>query len=352
MCGEIEFSDHVFTCSADVIVHSEVVFSHINLWKSLMGDHFSVSSSVFHTFTNASDNGIYAILCKEFVLMDWVKKAVSIFGDKKKAMSIVVEFVHYLADDHCEPVGSSAEVSGSVSTGLETHLNVKKNHLDTIYSCSASYKKTKKHVIGIMVDSFAGLLSLKKVGDVGIKPVVFWGSKVGSITSSVNDLSDVENMANTVAKETSYTESGEDDVLGSNGLPLRGSHTMEMWSFNLSKSFTLDIELSAVLDKNVGDKLICIIKSLFTSESSMNRARKLAIYEKIVVNNDLKKVSSHSDKEIIVKEILVDLPKSAVESVFSKFEKIISIKIQLIGLWQKALVEFESSEVADLVAAK
>ncbi|KAG9291861.1 hypothetical protein G9A89_012146 [Geosiphon pyriformis] len=84
----------------------------------------------------------------------------------------------------------------------------------------------------------------------------------------------------------------------------------------------------------------------------MNRAKKLAIHEKIVVNDDLRKVNSYSDKEIIVKEILINLPKLAVESVFSKFEKIVSIKMQLISLWQKALVEFELSEIADLVATR
>ncbi|KAG9301800.1 hypothetical protein G9A89_003187, partial [Geosiphon pyriformis] len=55
---------------------------------------------------------------------------------------------------------------------------------------------------------------------------------------------------------------------------------------------------------------------------------------------------------VIVKEIPVDLLKSAIESVFSKFDQMILIRIQLIRLWQKALVEFESSDVASLVAFK
>ncbi|KAG9302790.1 hypothetical protein G9A89_009567 [Geosiphon pyriformis] len=84
----------------------------------------------------------------------------------------------------------------------------------------------------------------------------------------------------------------------------------------------------------------------------MNKTKKLAIHEKIVVNNDLRKIDSCSNKKIIVKEIPVNLSKSAVEFVFSKFEKIVLIKIQLIGLWQKALVKFKSSEIADLVAVK
>ncbi|KAG9284472.1 hypothetical protein G9A89_014076 [Geosiphon pyriformis] len=64
------------------------------------------------------------------------------------------------------------------------------------------------------------------------------------------------------------------------------------------------------------------------------------------------KINSQLDQEVIIKKISMDLPKLAVKSVFSKFKKIASIKMQLIGLWQKALVKFELSEIADLVAAK
>ncbi|KAG9290048.1 hypothetical protein G9A89_010354 [Geosiphon pyriformis] len=151
-------------------------------------------------------------------------------------------------------------------------------------------------------------------------------------------------------------------------------HVLDKHSFEPVRLFTLDVELAAVPCKTNGDKLISIkkifyringfegaftlskfseiIRFSFTSEFSMNKAKELAIRKKIVVNDDLKKVSSHLDKEIIVKEIPVDLFKLAVEFVFFKFRKIVSIKIQLIGLWQKALVEFESSKIADLVAAK
>ncbi|KAG9301092.1 hypothetical protein G9A89_012475 [Geosiphon pyriformis] len=241
---------------------------------------------------------------------------------------------------------------------------------------------TVKSVAGNVVDLSTRPLSLEDIGGTGIKPVVFWGSKVDSVTSSVGKTSDVKNMVNTVAKETSYADDDNNNkiicslhmVLRSNKLPPLESRAPEKQSFNLSKSFALNIKLSAVSNKTVGDKLICvkkifyhvdgfgeaftlskfpgIIRSLFTSESSMNKTKKLAICEKIVVNNIFKKVSSYSDKEIVVKEIPVDLPKLAVESVFSKFGKIVSIKIQLIGLWQKALVEFESSEIADLVTAR
>ncbi|KAG9306515.1 hypothetical protein G9A89_004712 [Geosiphon pyriformis] len=110
-----------------------------------------------------------------------------------------------------EPVDLSTGNSGSVSAGLGICLNAKKNCLNTVYSHGASYKKTKKHVAGVVIDSSAGSLSLEDFGDAGVKSVVSWNSKVGSITSSISDLLDVENMVNIVAKETSCAESGEDN---------------------------------------------------------------------------------------------------------------------------------------------
>ncbi|KAG9291922.1 hypothetical protein G9A89_004860 [Geosiphon pyriformis] len=183
-------------------------------------------------------------------------------------------------------------------------------------------------------------------------------------------------------KRPSFECMSDDDVvldlplhvdIGSNQLPPLGSYALEIWNFNMTKSFALDIELSAVPCKLVSDKLISlkkifyhvdgfggastlskfpgIIRSSFTSEFSLNKAKEMAICEKILVNNDVRKANSHSDREMIIKKIPIDLPRLVVESVFSKFGKIVSIKMQLIGLWQKALVEFELSKVASQVAS-
>ncbi|KAG9303651.1 hypothetical protein G9A89_018548 [Geosiphon pyriformis] len=290
-----------------------------------------------------------------------------------------------------ELVGSSASDSGLVLADLGTRLNAKKNCLDTVYSHGALYKKMKKTIASNMVDLSAGPLSLGDIGGVGV-------NKVGSITSSVSKLSDVKNMVNMVAKETSYVKSGENNdmdetiprkthtrtyilgnlpkqssfncmsdddseqvllshvVLGSNKLPPLESCAPKKQSFNSSKFFALDIELLAVPGKTISDKLICvkkffyhvdgfgeaftpskfpgIIRSSFILEFSLKKTKELAISKKILVNNEIKKVNSHLDRKVIIKKIPVDLLKSAVESVFSKFGKIVSIKIQLIGLDQ------------------
>ncbi|KAG9287363.1 hypothetical protein G9A89_023735 [Geosiphon pyriformis] len=313
-------------------------------------------------------------------------------------------------------VGSSAGGSGSVLAGLKTRQNAKKKCIDMVYSWNASYKKPKKPTASNVVDSSARSLSLEDIGGASTKPVVSWGSEIGSVASSVSGLLDVEDMANTVAEETCYVESGENvgmdkttlrktctqtymlgnplkqllfdcmsddnDALelpppkfdGANQVLHIRSRAPVKRNFEPVKFFALDIEVSAVPEKTNVDKLMAIkkifyridgfggastlskfsgvIRSTFTSELSLDRAKDMAISEKIMVNNNFRKVNSHSDREVIIKEIPVDLPKSVVKTVFSKFGKIVSIKMQLIGLWQKTLVEFESLEVADLVAAR
>ncbi|KAG9291826.1 hypothetical protein G9A89_012111 [Geosiphon pyriformis] len=142
----------------------------------------------------------------------------------------------------------------------------------------------------------------------------------------------------------------------SNQLPSIKSRVSNKRNFEPVKSFTLDIELLALPGKSVSNKLIAIkkifyrvdgfgevltlskfpriVRASFTSEFSINKTKKLAICEKIIVNNDLRKVNNHSNQKVIIKEISVDLFRSAIESVFAKFGKI------------QALVKFELSEVA------
>ncbi|KAG9303048.1 hypothetical protein G9A89_022137 [Geosiphon pyriformis] len=295
-----------------------------------------------------------------------------------------------------EPTGSSAGDSGSVLTDLRICSSVKSKHLASVHSCGVSYKKSKKPAaVGGVINTSTGPLSLEDLGEASTKPVVSWDSDVSSIVSSMSGLSNTENMMNLVAEKTSYIESGKDNDMdeampkktctrtytlsnlmkqplfnnvsnddsvlefflrmlsGSNQLPPFMSHVLKTQSFDLMKSFALNIELSVMSGKLVSDKLIAvkkifyqiddfegvstpskfpgIIRSSFTSENSLIKARKMAVSEKILVNNDVKKANSHSDREVIVKEIPVDLLKSAIKSVFSKFGEIVSIKMQLIA---------------------
>ncbi|KAG9292811.1 hypothetical protein G9A89_006372 [Geosiphon pyriformis] len=299
-----------------------------------------------------------------------------------------------------DPVGSSAGGSASGLAGVGTRSGTKKKvRVESVYARGPSYKKVKKpDDSGVVVDLLAGSLPVDMLHGGVDDQKKSWGSEMNSEESSVGGISDIENMKNTIVEEMSYVDSdaSEDDELMDNAIPkdLRmrtyvfehpskqpsfidvggagdvlellsymfnrsnqllpvASHDWEIRSFISVKFFALDIELSAVPEKTVSDKLICvkkifyqvdgfggastpskfpgIIRSSFTSEKSLIKTKEIAI------------INSHSDRKVIVKEIPVDLLKSAIEAVFSKFGKIISIK---------ALVEYKSSEIADLVVAR
>ncbi|KAG9302679.1 hypothetical protein G9A89_000634, partial [Geosiphon pyriformis] len=107
-----------------------------------------------------------------------------------------------------ESVGSAVSGLSSSSVSLGTCLSAKKKQVDSVYSCSVFHKKPKKLNTSIdIVNSSAGLLSLKIIDMLGTNLVVSWGSKVGSKASSVSGLSDVKNIKNIVAEKTSYADS-------------------------------------------------------------------------------------------------------------------------------------------------
>ncbi|KAG9301041.1 hypothetical protein G9A89_015777 [Geosiphon pyriformis] len=215
--------------------------------------------------------------------------------------------------------------------------------IESIYSRSLLYKKSRNpSAPGGVVDLLAGLVPITVLQTGNLEHKVSWSSEVEGKNASVSGVSDLENMTNMVAEEMSYVGSSgseADDMSpkfqDSNQLPNIMSHGLEKRSFKPVKLFALDVELAAMSGKTNDDK------ALFTSEFSMKKAKELTICKKILINDNLR-------KEVIIKEISVNLFKSAIESVFSKFGQVILIRIQLIGLWQKALVKFKSSDVASL----
>ncbi|KAG9290246.1 hypothetical protein G9A89_022222 [Geosiphon pyriformis] len=135
---------------------------------------------------------------------------------------------------------------------------------------------------------------------------------------------------------------------------------------SVRKSFALNIGLKKVIGKFSQEKLSAvrklfsgingfgraftsskfagIIRATFTSELNLVQASKKAGDAKILVNTDLKKPTDHSDWAVVVKEIPVGTSVEAVHVALSEFGSVVSIKMQLVGLWQKA--------VANLVAAR
>ncbi|KAG9305913.1 hypothetical protein G9A89_016566 [Geosiphon pyriformis] len=84
----------------------------------------------------------------------------------------------------------------------------------------------------------------------------------------------------------------------------------------------------------------------------MKKATSLARENNIIVNSNLKRQGIHSDRAVVIKEIPIDTPKEMIVAAVSKFGEIKSIKIQLIGLWQKAVVEFAELEQAVSLATR
>ncbi|KAG9295516.1 hypothetical protein G9A89_013545 [Geosiphon pyriformis] len=140
------------------------------------------------------------------------------------------------------------------------------------------------------------------------------------------------------------------------------------------KSFALDINLSAVKKNLVTAKTQLIrkmfltinsfggattpskfeeiIRSTFTFEKNMIKVTSLTRKKRIDVNNNLKRQGMRSDQTVIIKEIPMNTSKDMIIATVSKFGEIKSIKIQLIGMWQKAVVEFAELGQTDLLASK
>ncbi|KAG9289066.1 hypothetical protein G9A89_004161 [Geosiphon pyriformis] len=124
------------------------------------------------------------------------------------------------------------------------------------------------------------------------------------------------------------------------------------------KSFALDIGLEKVTGKSSQEKLSAVRKlflgingfggastpSKFTSKKAKNA--------KILVNTNLKKPTGHLDWAVVVKKIPVGTSVEAVRAALSEFGSVVSIKMQLVELWQKAVVKFAQLDQADLVATR
>ncbi|KAG9307490.1 hypothetical protein G9A89_017320 [Geosiphon pyriformis] len=130
---------------------------------------------------------------------------------------------------------------------------------------------------------------------------------------------------------------------------------------SVRKFFALDISLNNVVRKSTQEKLVVvrrlfskingfggastpskfagIVRATFTSELSLIKATKLATEAKILVNTNLKKSSRHLDRTVVIKKIPVEMSVEAVHAALSEFGVIKSVKIQLVNLWQKAIVE-------------
>ncbi|KAG9305627.1 hypothetical protein G9A89_001688 [Geosiphon pyriformis] len=102
LCSEVEFSDHAFTCSRDVVIHDEVLVKTSAHWVLVVGLCDSLFSAVLWTLSACSlDVSLYSIVYKSFVLDEWYEEAQSVFENKKQTIGEVVSFVRFVADLYC-----------------------------------------------------------------------------------------------------------------------------------------------------------------------------------------------------------------------------------------------------------
>ncbi|KAG9284260.1 hypothetical protein G9A89_002070 [Geosiphon pyriformis] len=144
---------------------------------------------------------------------------------------------------------------------------------------------------------------------------------------------------------------------------------------SVCKFFALDIGLVNITEKSSQKKLIFVRKifsgvnsfggastpskfgriiwTMFTSEKAIMATANLANERGVVVNTNLKHpVNNCTNRAIVLKEIPVETSMEAVRVAVSKFGIIRSIKIQLVGLWQKAIIKLEDQNQADFLASK
>ncbi|KAG9306909.1 hypothetical protein G9A89_000777 [Geosiphon pyriformis] len=91
---------------------------------------------------------------------------------------------------------------------------------------------------------------------------------------------------------------------------------------------------------------------MFTSEKSINKVILLAREKEIIINTNLKRQNIYSDWAVVIKKIPINMSKEMIIAIVAKFGKIKSIRIQLIEMWQKTVVEFTEVDQTKQLASK
>ncbi|KAG9303368.1 hypothetical protein G9A89_013694 [Geosiphon pyriformis] len=258
-------------------------------------------------------------------------------------------------------------------------MSMKKVSKDAFYDfASGSFSQKKKVALGnIKYSGDEKDIFLVKLGSGGMYSDIDSESNCGEDNIHMEDFNS-ESLLNSATNIPKVKRVNTSVIFGS----FLGSPNYEMddeivktpVEVSVKKSFVLDINLSAVEGKSTTAKTQLIrkifsavngfgeattlskfeeiIRSTFTSEKNMKMAALLAKEKGIDVNSNLKKQEIKSDQTVIIKEIPINTPKDMIITAVSKFGKIKSIKIQLIRIWQKAMVEFAELNQANLLVSK
>ncbi|KAG9300040.1 hypothetical protein G9A89_018317 [Geosiphon pyriformis] len=92
-CGDIEVSNHIFSCPFEAAGRAQLLDDHVLAWKACSGlvrSFLCVSQLLSTCVANAA---VDTALCKGFVFSGWFHESVSVFRDSKVATSVIVDFV-------------------------------------------------------------------------------------------------------------------------------------------------------------------------------------------------------------------------------------------------------------------
>ncbi|KAG9300298.1 hypothetical protein G9A89_011371 [Geosiphon pyriformis] len=98
-CGEVEFSDHIFTCVHEFGIRGEILAEASACWSALAGG--SPASAMLQVLSQCSiDVGLYTLVCKGFVLEEWYEEACGIFENRKVAAAQIVNYIRFVVGLH------------------------------------------------------------------------------------------------------------------------------------------------------------------------------------------------------------------------------------------------------------
>ncbi|KAG9304836.1 hypothetical protein G9A89_016866 [Geosiphon pyriformis] len=92
-CGEVEVSDHVFSCSSDTDICTGLLNTYAAAWEVCSGLFCSSLCILQLLSTCILDVTVSMALCKSFVFGDWYHESVSVYKGPKVAVVNVVNFV-------------------------------------------------------------------------------------------------------------------------------------------------------------------------------------------------------------------------------------------------------------------
>ncbi|KAG9288279.1 hypothetical protein G9A89_021310 [Geosiphon pyriformis] len=93
-CGDVEVSDHAFSCPFDADGHARLLNVHVAIWGVHSGLAYFFSGVLQLLSTCVFNISVSTALCKGFVFKDWFRKSVSVFKDSRKASQNIVAFVY------------------------------------------------------------------------------------------------------------------------------------------------------------------------------------------------------------------------------------------------------------------